>query len=93
VPQYCEITNADYCFSRVLKELQRLQKMLEPRAPVHRDRDFQTRVREAETLIRSMPCPRDSQDDLRIAVKGIATEASQKKKPKPTLCMDDNMYL
>jgi hypothetical protein len=80
----------------VLKELQRLQKMLEPRAPVHRDRDLQTlkaRVREAQTPIRSMPCARDLQDDLRIAVKGIVTEASQKKKPKPTLCMDDNMYL
>jgi hypothetical protein len=73
----------------------RLQKALDPKAAIHKSRDLhilKTRVQEAEILIRSLPCPEDLQGDLRLAVKGIVTEASQKKKPKPALCMDDDLY-
>jgi hypothetical protein len=49
-------------------------------------------VQEAEIFIRGLPCAEDLHEDLCLAVKGIVTEASRKKKPKPALCMDDDLY-
>jgi hypothetical protein len=89
------MANAKGCHSRVLKELLRLQKALEPKAIIHKNRDLQTlkvRVQEVEVLIRGLPYAPELQEDLRLAVKGIVTETLRKKKLKPALCMDDDVY-
>ena len=86
---------ADSLYSRILKELLRLQKTLEPKAAVHIHRDLSTLkacVKQAEILIRGLSCAHELQEDLDLAVKGMVTEASEtrKKRQKPALCMDDD---
>lgn len=87
--------DADGLYSRILKELLRLQKTLEPKAAVHQHRDLSTLkacVTEAVALIRGLSCAHELREDLDLAVKGIVTEAceTRKKRQKPALCMDDD---
>jgi hypothetical protein len=84
--------------SRILKELFRLQKELEPKATVHKHRDLPTlkiHVENVEMLICGLPCARELQDHFCVVKKGIVTDPPQKKKPKPALCMegDDVEYM
>jgi len=79
--------------NRVLKEILRLQKALEPTAAIHKLRDFlalKAYVRGAEILIRGLPCAKELEDDLCLATKGIVTEPSQNKKQRPALHFDDD---
>lgn len=78
--------------SRVLKECNRLQKALQPSAPIHvrqNSRELGNLARDAEALLRSRPCIDEYKEDLLLAVKGIVTQRSQKKKQKPELNIDD----
>jgi hypothetical protein len=89
---------ADSFYSCVLNELLQLQKVLEPQGAVHKHRDLPTlkaRVKEAEMLIRGLPCAHELHEDLYLAVKGIVTEASEtrKRRQKPVLCVDDDDYI
>jgi len=85
--------NTDQFYSYVLKEVLRLQKALEPTATVHKHSDLPTLkacAQDAEVLIHGLPYLHELQEDLRLAVKGIVTISSQKKKQKPALCMGDD---
>ena len=78
--------------SRVLKECNRLQKALQPSALIHvRQNSHELRifVKDAEAFLRTCPCVDEYEEDLQLAVKGILTLPSQKKKPKPKLNVDD----
>ena len=78
--------------SRVLNECSRLQKALQPSAPFHvhqNSRQLRILVKDAEAFLRSRPCINEFEKDLRLAVKGIVTQPSQKKKLKPELNIDD----
>lgn len=88
------IRDAYDCCSRILKELLQLRKTLDPKAALHKHRDLQALqalAQEAEILIRGLPCVPELQDDLDLAVKGILTKGSQKKKPKPLLYVDKDI--
>ena len=78
--------------SHVLKECNRLQKVLQPSAPLHvrqNSHELRILVEDAEALLRSRPCVDEYEEDLCLAVKGIVTQPSQKKKLKPKLNLDD----
>jgi hypothetical protein len=78
--------------SRLLKDLQHLQRELEPKAALHRGRDpeaLKTRVQQVDSLIRGLPCEQVLHLDLDLAVKGIvATKITTKKKQKPQCCFE-----
>lgn len=67
----------------LIQKVERLQKLLDPKAPLHQQCDLnalKTYVQEAEGLVRGSPRAAAVQEDLHLGVKGIVTEASQKKK-------------
>ena len=81
----------------IIRDVKQLRKALEPQAELHRRRDvreLKNRVIELEALFQGLPAgvPHDLQGDLHIAVKGIVREKKVKKKPKPDLCDDQNIY-
>ena len=76
----------------LIKDLQRLQNALDPKAVVHQHRDLlalKAHVQNTEVIIRGLPCAHELQDDLHIGVKGIVTQKTNKRR-RPTLCMDDD---
>lgn len=78
----------------MVKRLNTLQEGLRPTAPVHRQRDLDRLkglVLEAASLIHGLPCAKELEEDLSLAIKGIITMASQTKKLKAALCISDEM--
>lgn len=67
----------------LMKMVERLQKLLEPKAAIHKQCDLKalkTYVQEAESLVRGSARAIEVQEDLYLGVKGILAEASQKNK-------------
>jgi len=70
--------------NHLIKDVQRLQKALEPKASVYQERNLvilKARVQEVETLVGRIPCVHELQDNLRLGVKGIVTKAGSKTRP------------
>lgn len=81
--------------SRLLKDLQHLQQELEPKATLHRSRDFGALkfcVQQVDSLIRGLPCAQELHLDLDLAVKGIVvTKVTPKKRQKPQYCSEEDI--
>jgi len=84
-------------FSGIFRDAQRLYKALQPQSELHRRRDLnelKARVLEVEMLLGRVPpgACRDVREDLDLALKAIvAVKQPLKAKPKPELCMDDDV--
>ena len=81
---------------KIVKEIQSIQKALEPQAPVHRKRDIEELkklVRQVEEMLgRVAPSvARDVAEDMQIGMKGIVkVKQLPKPKPKPMLNVNED---
>ena len=85
-------------YSPLLREAEKLHKLLAPTGDIHRGRDtdkLKALALQAETLMRTLPstATQGCEPDMNIALKGIVTEKKRPAKlPKPSLnTVDDWM--
>ena len=81
--------------SRGLKEINRLQKSLQPSSEFHKRRnshELKVLVQNAMDIVQKLPCIGDIEGDLQLAWKGIVQAASIKKRQRPVLNIDEDLY-
>ena len=97
-PSRFALTNLVTLYSPLLREAEKLYKLLAPAGDIHRGRDIEklkALTLQAETLMRTLPstATQGCEPDMDIALKGIVTEKKMPAKlPKPSLnTVDDWM--